>query len=60
MNLFTEHLLTHIDRKNVDVRIIFRDVVSAVDKESHQQQRPLTMDALPKDQEIFLNRKESG
>lgn len=60
MNLFTENLLNHLGRKNVDVRYVVRDVVNAVDKESNRRQQPLTMDELPEDQEIFLNRNESG
>ena len=54
-NLFTKHLLKHIDQKNIDVRDVFRSIVDGVYQESNRRQRPLTMDGLSRTQQVYLN-----
>jgi hypothetical protein len=54
-NLFTKHLMKSIGRKNVDIRDIFQSVVDGVYEKSNRKQRPLTMNALPQDRQVYLN-----
>lgn len=48
-------MLNHIDKKNLDIRIIFRTVADAVYEESSHRQMPLTMDGLATDRQFYLH-----
>ncbi|CAF1684801.1 unnamed protein product, partial [Adineta ricciae] len=54
-NLFTKHLLKNLAEENVQVVDIFQRIVHDVYDETHQKQRPLSINGLKQDHQIFLN-----
>ncbi len=55
-SLFTKHLLRNITEENVPISELFQRVRDAVDQESSQRQRPLSMDGLEKYRQVCLNK----
>ena len=54
-DIFTKHLLNSIAEENVQVVDVFQRIVHDVYDETHQKQRPLSINGLKQDHQIFLN-----
>ncbi|UJR32718.1 hypothetical protein I4U23_020177 [Adineta vaga] len=54
-NLFTKHLLNNIQEANVNIPDLFCQISKDVLKESDKKQRPLSINGLNLDREVYLN-----
>ncbi|CAF4994493.1 unnamed protein product, partial [Rotaria sp. Silwood1] len=54
-NLFTKHLLKNITQENTDISELFRWIAADVQRESHNKQRPLSINGLRHHQDVYLN-----
>jgi hypothetical protein len=54
-NLFVEQLLKDITKENVNINDLFQRIGNDVYETSHQKQRPLLINGLKQDQDIYLN-----
>ena len=54
-NRFVKHLLENIARENVTVTKLFEEIVDEVKRESERTQKPLSINELKHDEEIYLN-----
>lgn len=53
-NLFSEHLLKNMERKETDIRVLFQRVSDGVFQESEGQQKPLIIDGFEQGMAIYL------
>jgi len=59
-NLFTRFLLQNIDKKNVPIAEVFRDIVDETFNERNHRLKPYSASSLPPDEPVFLNQQISS